>query len=250
MSPIYPPLYEHWLRPRLHVVRAEKLATCDDCAMVNPVGVTRDPGPFRADLKCCTYFPYVPNFGLGAMLQTDAAGARVRFAAAKAQGLFLPTGLHAAAEREVLQSEAGYDAFGKDERLLCPFHDRQRSRCGVWLNRPGVCATYFCKTEAGFPYWQDVEAYLNHFEWGLANWTTERMGVDEERIEMCKAALSIEESGEERDYFLRAAWGADFGQEESFFRRALETARGISDEELAALIGDRGTELELRIRNV
>lgn len=253
MSFIYPPLYEHWLRPRLAVAVTESLATCDDCAMVRPAGLTRDPGPFRADLKCCTYFPFVPNFGLGAMLAADAAGAGARFAAARAQGLFLPTGLHAAAERELLQADAGPDGFGRDPRLLCPFHDRARNRCGVWANRPGVCATYFCKSERGadgLAYWRAAEEYLNHFEWSLANWAAARLGLDDERVEMCKAALSIEEAGEERDYFLRAAWGDDHGREAAFYARALEAARAIAPAELAGLLGPRGAELEDALRNV
>lgn len=250
MSLIYPPLYEHWLKPRLTVSVNEALATCDNCAMVQPSGLTRDPGPFRADLKCCTYFPYVPNFGLGAMIEDDLADSRVRFAAARAQGLFLPTGLHAATEREVLQELAGPQGFGNDERLLCPFHDRGRNRCGVWKNRPGVCATYFCKTTAGFDYWKAAEEYLNHFEWSLANWTAAKLGVDDDRIEMCKAALSIEEPGEERDYFLRAAWGDDFGREIEFYQAAHQIARQISAHELEGLLGTRGSVLENRLKSV
>jgi Fe-S-cluster containining protein len=243
-EPLFPPLFAHWLQPRLPLQVSEKLATCEDCAMVTPVGVTRDPGPFSARLKCCTYFPYVANFALGAMLSKNDGTLAVRLAQAKTEGLFLPTGLHPTAERlqkiETLK-------FGQDAALLCPFYDSQKNGCAVWQNRPGVCATYFCKSERGtdgLAYWKNAEKYLNAFEWALAQQVLVKLDIGADEIEMCKAALSIEEPGEERDYFLRLAWGRWLGQEHEFYQESLRLARTISSEDLGQILGPPNLELE------
>lgn len=234
MNSIFPKHYERWLGARVPVRRDEPLSTCDRCAMVCPQPPTRDPGPFRADLKCCTYFPYIPNFSLYGM------------SIAPSGGCVLPTGLHVAPEREALARELGPGAFGNDERLLCPFYDRVQNRCGIWDRRPGVCATYFCRSteaEDGFAFWRTVEEYVNLFEWQMANHLARALDVGDERIEMCKAALSIEEPGEEREYFVRAAWAEDFDRQGEFFTRCAELAAGMSAGEVESLLGDRGHEL-------
>lgn len=251
-SPLFPQSYTHWLSARLPGEVSESLATCDSCAMVAPSGLTRDPGPFKAHLKCCTYFPFVPNFGLGAMLEEHGELARARIRAAAQKGLLLPLGLFASPEQEQLVRKAGKKGFGKREDMLCPFYDKTAMGCSMWKQRPGVCATYFCKSEReeeGLEFWSDVESYLNHFEWTLANATTWRLGFTEDDAENCEAVMLTEEPGPERDWLVRAAWAEWAGREEEFFKLCAQRAREITQEELSELLGDDCLQLEKSLRD-
>lgn len=250
-SLLYPQAYSFWLSKRFPGSVVEKLATCDKCAMVRPQGLTRDPGPFEAHLKCCTYFPFVPNFGLGMMLREGGDAASVRLKAAASQGLLLPLGLFASPERESLAKEAGPDGFGRRADLLCPFFDTVAMGCSVWKNRPGVCATYFCKSdrgEDGLEFWSDVESYLNHFEWTLANAVLWRLGFTEEEAEKCEAVMLTEGPGVERDWLLRSAWAEWSGREAEFLLKCDEQARKIEFDEVSELLGPDALELEESLR--
>lgn len=218
---------------------------------LRPQGPTRDPGPFLPHLKCCTYFPFVPNFGLGAMLLDDSPALRVRLKTAEAQGVLLPMGLSASSERQVLSESFGLQGFGQQSELLCPFFDTAKLGCSVWQKRPGVCTTYFCKSDDGQPgleMWKGVETYLNEFEWKLAGAVFERLGFTEDDMEMCKATMSIDEAGEEREYFARAAWRDWFDRKEELFVKSHETALTFGASEIDALLGQVTLELEADLR--
>jgi Fe-S-cluster containining protein len=220
--------------------------------MVKPIGLTRDPGPFKAELKCCTYFPFVPNFGLGAMLKAHGESARVRIRAAAQKGLLLPLGLFASPEQEALVRKAGPKGFGRRRDLLCPFYDTNVNACSMWRERPGVCATYFCKSERegeGLEFWSDVEGYLNHFEWTLANAAVWSLGFTEDDLEKCEHVMLTEEPGPERDFLVRQAWAEWAGREEEFYLQCLERALQVPPEELSELLGDEALELEVSLRS-
>lgn len=233
----------------------ETIATCDSCAMVNPKGLTRDPGPFDGTLKCCTYFPFVPNFGLGGML-TDAnsggvPGTKVRIQTAAQKGLLLPLGLFASPEHEQRTKALGTKAFGRKRELLCPFFDTVAQGCSVWRNRPGVCATYFCSSDRGaegLELWSDVETYLNQFEWTVANEVVWRLGFTEDETQFCEAVMLTEGPGEERDYLVRRAWAEWADKQEEFLIECSRRAAQITPSELSELLGDDLLELEESIR--
>lgn len=159
----------------------------------------------------------------------------MRWAAASQQGLFLPTGLHASPERQQLSFDLGPSSFGQRSELLCPFFDTNVNACSVWSDRPGVCATYFCKSDRGqegLTQWKQIEEELNTFEWKLANQVLAALGITADHIELCKAALSIEESGEERDYFLKGAWGDWYLRQSEFYKACLDHAIKIGPQEI------------------
>jgi Fe-S-cluster containining protein len=250
-SYLFPELYSAWLSQRLPGSVGETLATCDACAMVKPSGLTRDPGPFKAHLKCCTYFPYVPNFSLGAMLNEKPEVVRVRLQTAEAQGVLLPLGLFASPERQSLLEELGSEGFGKTDELLCPFYDSVGNVCSVWRQRPGVCTTYFCKSDrgaSGLEFWSDVESYLNHFEWAMASEVFSRLGFTDDDMEMCKATMICDEL-EEREHFVRAAWGDWIERKEEFFKLCFAQALKITPADVGNLLDDDHLALEESLRS-
>lgn len=243
-SQVFSEVYSLWLEPRLPGRVIETLATCNNCAMQKPKGLTRDPGPFRGDLKCCTYFPYVPNFGLGAMIAKNSLGLD-RYRAAGEQGILLPVGLFVTPERQA-DIQENPDDFGNREDWLCPFYDRVSQGCSVWAQRPGVCTTYFCKSNRGaegLQFWADTEAYLNHFEWTLAKEVFTRLGGKESQMEICETIMTLEE-GEEREHWIREVWRPWQGKDQEFFVSAWDEAQKVSSGRLNQILDPEFLELE------
>lgn len=219
-SYLYPPSYLRWLKDQFTNPPAESSVDCENCSMANPSGLTRDPGPFKANLKCCTYFPFLPNFSLGQLSEEQ-------YHRAKPKGLFLPVGLYESVTARRYRESVGAQGFGQDENLLCPFFDQKKNQCGIWNYRPGVCTTYFCKSDRGqegLNFWAGVEKKLNDFEWKLATETLRVMNFDQNTLAYCQSAVANETDDEERDFFIQAAWGQWVGQEFQFYQEAFRQA--------------------------
>lgn len=241
-TPLYPAGYALWLQSRLVSTSRETLATCETCAMVKPTGLTRDAGPFANDLKCCTYFPFLPNFSIGACLNEELSGFKLRLAAAEKSGLFLPHGLFATPEHESLVRSLGKKSFGIRRELLCPFFDVSGNQCGIWAHRPGVCATYFCKSDRGqegLDSWQMIEGFLNEFEWLLASEVLRRLDLFA-RCEKYGEMIMLSEGESERQELVRLAWGDWHERKFEFYQQARSTAEQIEpawlDANLTALL--------------
>lgn len=248
-SALFPPIYQRWLSEKLAGQVRESKATCDRCAMVKPEGLTRDQGPFQDNLKCCTYFPFLPNLSVGALLEQNSSAFRLRFEQAKAQGLLLPVGLYPTPERQRLMEERR-DEFGQRADMLCPFFDARTSGCSIWFHRPAVCTTYFCKSdydEVGFEFWADVEDDLNHFEWVMATELFGRLGLAEEEMQACRDLMSTR-PGLERDQLVEKSWGVWRGREEEFYLQAWNESHKISAHEVDEMMGEESLELEETLR--
>lgn len=240
---LYPQGYDHWLADRLTTHIQEFAATCNNCAMVKPEGITRDQGPFLNHLKCCTYFPFIPNFSLGSLTTTDLNKVCER-------GLFLPIGLYPSTIEQEKIKTIGYDGFGKNEKLLCPFFDKQQNQCSIWSSRPGVCTSYFCKSDRGqkgLDFWKNVESYLNHFEWQLAKAIIEKMDLDENTLSYCQAALSTDTDSDERPFFIDAAWGTWIDKQHEFYQKARQIAFNFSTNDLDHILETDYLNLEKQI---
>ena len=251
-SHLYPPSYSIWLSERLKGTLIETQATCEKCAMVHPEGLTRHPGPFKNELKCCTYFPFVPNFSLGGMILEKDSAIDLRLKIAEAQGLLLPLGLFPTPERTQSMKENRFEGFGQRPELLCPFFNSLTLGCSAWKQRPGVCTTYFCKSDRGaegLKFWNQVEEYLNHFEWKMAQEVFSQLGFSENEMEMCKAVMSTEEGDEERKYFIQAAWGIWENKKSELFISAFELSQKISAEKIDELLGEEFLAIEKTLRD-
>lgn len=185
---LYSPFYDPWLASLLNHSVIENRATCESCVMVgNCAGQeTRDPGPFKAHLKCCTHFPFLPNFALGGILKAGKESEKKRALLAMGKGWLSPLGLFPGETYRRTLRDSGENSFGKLDPLLCPLFNESENNCGIWKFRPGVCSSYFCKTEdgkSGFEYWSQVEAFLNLFEWTLAHEVLWSLGLTQKETE-------------------------------------------------------------------
>lgn len=242
-SYLFPHSYSSWLSPRLPLAPQETLASCDRCAMVQPRGLTRDPGPFLNNLKCCTYFPYIPNFSLGALSLSQIHQALPR-------GILLPVGLFPSPQEQLVIETLGGHGFGQKKELLCPYFDSVKNQCSIWNYRPGVCTSYFCKSnyaQSGLDFWSDVEKYLNHFEWKLACQVFYKLGLSENELAYCQSAINPNTEAEELDYFLAAAWGPWKDQKQLFYQKCKLEAEKISSQDLNSILDPEFLELEKKI---
>lgn len=225
----------------------ETLATCENCAMVKPQGLTKDPGPFLGNLKCCTYFPYLPNFTLGQFSYEQ-------YPSLQGKSEFLPMGLYPSHNQQIFVETHIEDGFGKNPDLLCPFFSKKENQCSIWQFRPGVCTSYFCKSnraEKGLEFWQKVENYLNHFEWKMAQEILYRMGFTENEIAFCQSVLSPETEEDEREFFRQAAWlkPAFYQDKKSFYDECFRMGKSVSSTEIQQLLDPEYLELEEEIQS-
>ena len=184
------------LRPKLELPH-ETRATCSACVMARADWPrdARDTGPFDAQLKCCTYHPFIPNFTLAKLINSGLHKSELTEAFGK--GRVTPLGL-LPPETTTARSED----FGRDLNQRCSFLSRD-SKCTIWSDRPSVCRAYFCvsnENETGQAKWKAAEAKGNELEWTRAHEILWQMGFTQDEIE---ANSFAEWTGREQQFFLR-----------------------------------------------
>jgi hypothetical protein len=171
-----PPRYSDWITNLLGgTLPEEQVATCDRCVM--QTSDVPEAYRFRADAKCCTYVPALPNFLVGAALRDLPPGpARVSLERRLAEpAVCTPHGLDVGEdERRRYHAIVSAETFGRDPGLRCPHYLAESGgQCGIWRHRNGVCATWFCKHERGATsqrFWQALEGLLTLVERELSHW--------------------------------------------------------------------------------
>jgi Fe-S-cluster containining protein len=251
-----PSLYRDLLGAPLDAeVPAESKATCASCAMLEGSCAAAPPVDgrsrfFRPDTKCCTFHPRLPNYLVGAVLADDdpaAAEGRRRIEARIASGVGVtPEWLHPPRTFSLLYDNAR-GAFGRARGLRCPFYEAEAGGCTIWAHRDAVCATYFCKYDAGAD--------------GRRLWTAVKELVSLVEIQLARAAL-LELAPEllDREPGTRpspatpvgpedidgapppeedraATWGRFAGRELELYARCHAFVRGLDAAALDALLG-------------
>jgi Fe-S-cluster containining protein len=228
--PVYRPLLDAFFdRP----VVEERRATCDDCAMCDK----GQPSPvpmeyFLPDAKCCTYFPQLPNYLVGAILadpSPDVAEGKKRLRAIIASRIGV-TPHHVTRPRKMALILNAYGpGFGRAKSLLCPFFDRENlnASCTIWRHRETVCMTYYCKYEGG----QRGHEFWNSLKWyaGYAQRRLTRAAAGAVDASVIEPVLPPNELNAEdlddlppkpADY--AKWWGAWVGREEEFYLKCHE----------------------------
>ena len=196
---------------------AEQWATCDSCPQA-ALGECRD------DVRCCGYFPVLPNFLLGMGLldpeTRESMGAVVDRGHALPVGLVpTPRQLHAAVQ--VLAE----DRVGQDPAVVCPFLQVPEPGCAVHAYRNSICSTFFCEHDhgpQGQAYWDAVQALVGLAETLVSQWAMDQVGLqcdvyfaalDSLSHGVPELAASEAWPGPE----LKMLWGQWYGRERAFF---------------------------------
>ncbi len=231
---------------------SEELADCSTCTMAKPASTSSGEPRFRADLKCCTYYPRIPNYLLGAIVSGADAGSAERRVLdevlATGRNLtpaFLsPPGSYLEAFR---RSELG---FGNDAELLCPFHDSTADGCRIWRNRNHQCTTYFCQFRSqaeGQRFWKALGMYLSYAQNTVSRYCCKKLGVrlDASAFDGTDAFATAVESGSED---LAAMFGPFQDDEFGFFERCFQLVGGLTPEAYGRLTGTVHDTLLRRLR--
>jgi len=195
-----------------------------------------DCGNCRLPVKCCDYWPFIPNFQLDRLgLEARVAGWLKRRQALTPLGLVAPPAFRRARN----SGEPNYSPPG-DGR--CPFFTAF-GQCEIWRHRPSECATYFCQPPEG-PASRAVLAgtndLLHELEQGLAQWWMLEAGYSWREIESILPLLTAEGG----DWEFRAEeyaqmWAHHMGREREYFRKAAAWFDGLTRENVEKLLGPR-----------
>ena len=231
--------YANWMAELLGApLPAEIHAACGDCRMAPPhAGACGCDIVFRADLKCCTFMPDIPNFLAGAILADDspeaAEGRRLFERNAQAQAAVNPLGVFPPAQyASRYRFNAG--SFGRLENLVCPYFIRDGGLCGIWRHRNGRCSTYFCKFERGAigrNLWRRMDALLAALESSLAKWCLLQLDFETQAL-----AELVPPSGY-RIPATRTSWGKWAGKERELFRECWRLVEPLSGSEALQVSG-------------
>jgi len=245
MHPVYAGLLDEFFdRPSLTEVRA----TCDKCSMCDhDQGAPVAMDFFHPDAKCCTYYPTMPNFLVGALLADpgeDVAEGKRRMRAIIASRMGVTPRWVAPPRKFTLLMNASRSVFGRSTALICPFFDATKeASCTVWRHRENVCTTYYCKYTDGKPgwsYWMALKEYLGHVERELTYWAAR--GIDPTTREPYMPELRLtredleDKAPTDADY--AAYWGAWVGREEEFYIQCYERVKALGREEFERHVDD------------
>lgn len=153
----------------------EHRSKCDSCYEVSR-------GKYKADLKCCTVIPHIPNFMLGMALKDPKTQQNIERVIGL--GFVLPEGMQHTPHlffRAMSMNKEGN--FGRDYDMACPFlrSEKDKAFCGIHAYRNANCSTYFCQSNLGLDgsdLWMDVRYLLRYGETHLSGLCLEAIGFD------------------------------------------------------------------------
>lgn len=240
-----PPVYGHLLnaffdRPKV----VETRATCANCSMCDhgessPVAMEF----FNPDTKCCTFWPTLPNYLVGAILSDTSpemaeGKRRLEQIIAKRVGV-TPWRVDRPKKMSLLMNGQP-EAFGRARSLLCPFYDASNpaGACTIWRHREVVCLTYHCKYSGGmrgYEYWRALKAYLQHAQSSLAQAAAREVASDVSEPQGKETVLSLEDMEDlppkGSDY--TSWWKSWVGREVEFYKKCHEWVASLPPAQFA-----------------
>jgi Fe-S-cluster containining protein len=235
---VLPPLYRRWVDQILKQdIYSEPRATCDDCAMCTYVyPVAKQDKYFNPSVKCCSYYPPLPNYLIGAIISDDDSSlteVKEEFLERLMKFVITPLGISAPYMVTLINL---FKPFGQYEQLLCPFYLKHSGgRCGIWKYRNSVCSTYFCKHErggVGWRFWHRLALMLTSVEKRLAKYCADQLPV-----------IIPENASDIRE----KTWGNWTFREAEFFQNCWDIVRPLSWDEVLKI---GGGELELKVQEL
>ena len=202
----------------------ERFTVCSKCHRVHT-------HHYRADCRCCTYFPQIPNFLVGLALKDPDSEYLVRKLIEN--GSALPEGSQFS-PKQFYDSAKDFtdELFGRSTLLTCPFLDPEDPVCGIYPYRNSICATFFCENDhgdKGAAYWDKVQALVGQIETSISQWLMDEIGLDAkaylERMNSLSDRideLSDPSSGTWSLSVREFLWGDWFGREGEFFERCAD----------------------------
>jgi len=253
ITKVLPALYSGMFPPFFSgTIPAETLATCGNCAMAAPDSQGQNPEYYRPELKCCTYFPGLPNYLVGGILSAPSLVQGKARITARINGRtgVTPFGIFPSRKRQALYQH-GRQGFGRSQFLLCPYLDRESGSCTIWPFRDAVCSTFYCKHAAGIEgklFWNGMKDYLSLVEQALSQHVLRELGWDpaqlrkwnrerqDNRADQQLTARDLDDAPPD-DAEWRGTWGAWTGTVEEFYIEAYRRTGAVDARQLRELGG-------------
>lgn len=239
ISSVLPDLYQRILPSEVLELRVrESLATCDDC-----VKVQKGARPqYQAALKCCTFYPILANYLVGAILAEAPGQAQALIRRQLEQGQFvIPVGLGPAPAYQWRYVNKRPEEFGNNSDFLCPYYQRDSGGCTIWQFRSSECRSFFCVSEsgvAGEEFWRRFNEMLYFVEINLSQaYLLERGFLPKDfRSQMNLLRRSEFKDGDGTNWFLsqterQKIWDHWWGREIEFFLGGAEWVRSLTTAE-------------------
>ncbi|MBW2623079.1 MAG: hypothetical protein JRD68_09260 [Deltaproteobacteria bacterium] len=230
-------------------IPVETMATCGDCAMWPEAERSfSEKISFNKATKCCTHYPNLPNYLVGALLSSidpahqegkDRVLEKIhRRLGVTPQGILRP-------EHYSLVIKNTPDVFGKSKSLVCPYFQQDEGRCAIWNFNTANCNTWFCKYNAGEDgrlFWKALKEYLSDVQHTLTEYTQFKLGLAPGKIMLSAAAgQSItpdeldNEPLDEKSY--QNLWG-DWGPRvEDFYKEAYQQVASLTKRDFGNIAG-------------
>lgn len=120
----------------------------------------------RGGVKCCSFWPFMPNFLLGEALENPKSRVAVESLLQRQDVVPLPLGVNV--PRDYQAWFMGRVRGGDDNH--CPYYLRSSGECSIWGSRPAECAVFFCSYDGSHTeeFWKDLGEKLNQLEYSLS----------------------------------------------------------------------------------
>lgn len=255
LKEILPEFYSDLLDKKLLESDAtETKATCGNCLRSRD---KRFQYLYKSYLKCCTFYPLVPNFAIGGILDKKLPGAAVIEKKIKERQFTLPLGAFPTLKFQYEFMNREFEDFGNREDLLCPYYNKAEQNCGIWEFRGVVCTTYHCTSnrgKAGQAVWAQLNDYLSFVEMALAEECLVQLDFSPRDISdqlgfLNRTEWSSEETTQEMlsSTDFKKFWNGytDYAE---FYGKCYAHVRNLSKKEFKEIMGQQGQTLSQRIK--
>ncbi len=206
-------------------------------------------GYFSKESKCCTHYPELPNYLIGALLSNISPGletgrSRIRRTIQSRIGV-TPHGILRPRKFGLLLINSDKMFFGRSRRLICPFYERTKGICTIRPFWDAACNSWFCKYSAGEDgriFWTALKRYMNEAEKTLVQYALQKMRWDPQkiiRLESSDGLLSLREVDDQppdpKTY--RDLWGDWAGHEENFYEETFRIVSALAPKSFEKISG-------------
>ncbi len=254
MHQILPQIYGKVLSSSfLNLDVTETKATCQDCLRAKD---RRFSFLYQADLKCCTFHPFLPNYAAGALLSptlNKSLGVDVLKNKIEQRQFAFPLGVMAPYDYQFKFFSKEEEEFGNNATLLCPYFDKQQNQCSIWEYRGVVCTTFYCRSDYGQngqKFWAVLSDFLSYTEMALAEECLVQLDFSPRQISDQLMYLNKHDfTSEETTQVIldkktdRALWNL-YEDKFDFYQKCTNIVRNLSRKQFLEIIGEQGAELE------
>ncbi len=251
---LLPQVYSQFLSKEfLSLPIHETKATCDNCLRSRD---KRFEYLYKSHLKCCTFFPFLPNYAVGGILQLNLPAASVVKHKISNQNFSLPLGIFPDLDYQFRFQNKKDKDFGNKENLLCPYYLKDTQNCGIWQFRGTVCTTYYCRSdfgEKGLDFWRKTNDFLSYLEMALAEECLVMMDFSPRDISnqlqfLNKKDFNLRERGQKTlaDGRYKKFWNG-YDNPEHFYKMCYEMVSQIKKSQFSEILGEKGAELHEKV---